>query len=189
MAVKIRLARAGAKKAPFYRVVAADSRVSARRRSSNPRALNPRTAALDGRFDLVKIVAWSARGSTDRSREKLIAIAKGEKTAPVVDEDLQEGRSQGGRRSRGLPRRPQLRPLPSLRLLLKRPLPRKSLRKKLPPKRLPVRPPPRKPLLPRPKLLQRPSSTWLQPPTLTNSSRFLVTSLVEFPDDVKIEKR
>ncbi len=81
MAVKIRLARAGAKKAPFYRVVAADSR--------SPRdgrfieilgRYNPRTEPSSVELDLEKVDAWIAKGAQPtEAAAKLIAIARGEK--------------------------------------------------------------------------------------------------------------
>jgi small subunit ribosomal protein S16 len=86
LAVKIRLARAGAKKAPFYRVVVADSR--------SPRdgrfieilgRYNPRTQPSTVEIDVEKIDAWIAKGAVPtEAAGKLIAIAKGEKTAPVA---------------------------------------------------------------------------------------------------------
>lgn len=88
MAVRIRLARAGAKKAPFYRVVAADSR--------SPRdgrfieilgRYNPRTKPSTVELDLDKVKAWIAKGAQPSEVvAKLIAIAEGTKTAPSVEE-------------------------------------------------------------------------------------------------------
>jgi small subunit ribosomal protein S16 len=87
LAVKIRLARAGAKKAPFYRVVVADAR--------SPRdgrfieilgRYNPRTQPSTVEIDVEKADAWLAKGAVPtESAAKLIAIAKGEKTAPKVE--------------------------------------------------------------------------------------------------------
>ena len=84
MAVKIRLARHGAKKRPFYRVVVADGRM--------PR--DGRYIELVGRYnpvsdpkmidiDLERVDAWIAQGAqpTD-SVSHLIAIARGEKPEP-----------------------------------------------------------------------------------------------------------
>ncbi len=85
MTVKIRLARAGAKKAPLYRVVVADSR--------SPRdgrfieiigRYNPRTQPSTVEIDIAKADAWIAKGAQPSEVvAKLIAIVKGEKTAPV----------------------------------------------------------------------------------------------------------
>jgi len=87
LAVKIRLARAGAKKAPFYRVVVADAR--------SPRdgrfieiigRYNPRTQPSTVEIDVEKADAWLAKGAVaTESAAKLIAIAKGEKTAPKAE--------------------------------------------------------------------------------------------------------
>ena len=74
MAVKIRLARHGAKKAPFYRIVVADSR--------SPRdgrfidrigTYNPRTQPSDIRVDADKAREWLDKGAqpTDQVRKLL----------------------------------------------------------------------------------------------------------------------
>ena len=84
MAVKIRLARHGAKKRPFYRVVVADARM--------PR--DGRYIELVGRYnpisdpklidiDLERVDAWIAQGAQPtESVSHLIAIARGEKPMP-----------------------------------------------------------------------------------------------------------
>jgi small subunit ribosomal protein S16 len=82
LAVKIRLARAGAKKAPFYRVVAADGR-SARdgRFIEILGRYNPRTQPSTVELDLAKIDAWISKGAQPtEAAGKLIAIVRGEKT-------------------------------------------------------------------------------------------------------------
>ena len=86
MAVKIRLARAGAHKAPFYRVVAADSRAPRDGRFIEILGrYNPRTQPSTVEIDLAKVDAWLAKGATPtETAGKLIAIARGEKTAPVA---------------------------------------------------------------------------------------------------------
>ncbi len=74
MAVKIRLARHGAKKAPFYRIVVADSR--------SPRdgrfidrigTYNPRTQPSDIQVDAEKAKEWLGKGAqpTDQVRKLL----------------------------------------------------------------------------------------------------------------------
>ncbi len=74
MAVKIRLARHGAKKAPFYRIVVADSR--------SPRdgrfidrigTYNPRTQPSDIQVDAEKAKEWLETGAqpTDQVRQLL----------------------------------------------------------------------------------------------------------------------
>ena len=84
MAVKIRLARHGAKKRPFYRVVVADGRM--------PR--DGRYIELVGRYnpvsdpkmidiDLERVDAWIAQGAQPTNAvSHLIAIARGEKPEP-----------------------------------------------------------------------------------------------------------
>lgn len=85
MAVKIRLARHGAKKAPFYRVVVADGR--ARRDGRFIEIVgryNPRTEPSTVEIDVEKIEAWIAKGAQPTEAvTKLIAIAKGEKQVPT----------------------------------------------------------------------------------------------------------
>ncbi len=74
MAVKIRLARHGAKKAPFYRIVVADSR--------SPRdgrfidrigTYNPRTQPSEIKVDAEKAKEWLEKGAqpTDQVRKLL----------------------------------------------------------------------------------------------------------------------
>jgi small subunit ribosomal protein S16 len=82
LSVKIRLARHGAKKAPFYRVVVADERAPRDGRfieivgRYNPR-LNPSGIELD----IEKIDAWLAKGAQPtEAAAKLIAAARGEKS-------------------------------------------------------------------------------------------------------------
>lgn len=87
MAVKIRLARHGAKKAPYYRIVVADGR--ARRDGRFIEILgryNPRTEPSTVEVDVEKVEAWIAKGAQPTEAVvKLVAIAKGEKEAPVVE--------------------------------------------------------------------------------------------------------
>lgn len=75
MAVKIRLTRLGAKKAPFYRVVVADSRA--------PRdgkyidligTYNPLTDPAEIKIDAAKAQKWLANGATptETARELLV---------------------------------------------------------------------------------------------------------------------
>jgi small subunit ribosomal protein S16 len=78
LSVKIRLARAGAKKAPFYRVVVADSRAPRDGRFIEILGrYNPRTEPSTIELDLEKIDAWLAKGAQPSERmARLIAIAK-----------------------------------------------------------------------------------------------------------------
>lgn len=87
MAVKIRLARTGAKKAPYYRVVVADSR--ARRDGRFIEIVgryNPRTQPSTVELDVEKVKAWVAQGAQmTETVEKLLAIAEGTKEAPSAE--------------------------------------------------------------------------------------------------------
>ena len=84
MSVKIRLARHGAKKSPFYRVVVADER--SRRNGRNIELVgryDPRSNPSIVDLDLEKIDGWLAKGAQPtEAAQKLIAIARGEKAAP-----------------------------------------------------------------------------------------------------------
>ncbi len=87
MTTRIRLQRAGMKKAPFYRVVVADQR--------SPRdgrfievigRYNPRTTPSTVVLDVEKTEAWIAKGAQPSEVvTKLLAIAKGEKEAPTAE--------------------------------------------------------------------------------------------------------
>ena len=85
MAVKIRLARHGAKKAPFYRVVVADGR--SRRDGRFLEIIgryDPRTDPSTVELDVDKVDAWVAKGAQPTEAVvKLVAIARGEKIAPT----------------------------------------------------------------------------------------------------------
>lgn len=87
MAVKIRLARHGAKKAPFYRIVVADGR--ARRDGRFIEVVgryNPRTNPSTVEVDVEKVDAWIAKGAQPTEAVvKLVAIARGEKAAPAEE--------------------------------------------------------------------------------------------------------
>ena len=64
MAVKIRLARHGAKKAPYYRVVIADSRAPRDgRRIEEVGRYNPCVEPPMIKLDLAKVDEWIARGA------------------------------------------------------------------------------------------------------------------------------
>jgi len=90
VSVKIRLARHGAKKAPYYRVVIADER--SRRDGRFIEIVgryNPRTEPSTIELDLEKIDAWVAKGAQPtEAAAKLMAIARGEKTVPVEEAKL-----------------------------------------------------------------------------------------------------
>ena len=90
LAVKIRLARHGAKKAPFYRVVVSDGR--ARRDGRFIEIVgryNPRTSPSTVELDLEKVDAWIAKGAQPtEAAGKLIAIARGDKQVPEKTETV-----------------------------------------------------------------------------------------------------
>ena len=96
MSVKIRLARHGAKKAPYYRVVIADER--SRRDGRFIEIVgryNPRTEPSTIELDLDKIDAWIAKGAQPtEAAGKLIAIARGEKTVPVEEAKVSKKAAQ-----------------------------------------------------------------------------------------------
>ncbi len=87
MAMKIRLARGGSKKRPFYRIVAADSRMPRDGRfieklgTYNP--LLPKDSEERVKMDVEKIQEWIAKGAqpTDRVARMLEAAGVREKTA------------------------------------------------------------------------------------------------------------
>jgi small subunit ribosomal protein S16 len=87
LAVKIRLARHGAKKAPYYRVVVADGR--ARRDGRFIEIVgryNPRVTPSFVEIDLEKVDAWIAKGAQPtEAAGKIIAIARGEKEVPAAE--------------------------------------------------------------------------------------------------------
>ena len=86
MAMKIRLARGGSKKRPFYRIVAADSRMPRDGRfieklgTYNP--LLPKDSEDRVQMDVEKIQAWIAKGAqpTDRVARMLEAAGATPKT-------------------------------------------------------------------------------------------------------------
>lgn len=64
MAVKIRLRRMGAKKAPFYRIVVADSRYPRDGRFIDEVGYyNPLTDPIDLKVDTEKVQKWIANGA------------------------------------------------------------------------------------------------------------------------------
>jgi small subunit ribosomal protein S16 len=96
VSVKIRLARHGAKKAPFYRVVVADERS---RRDGRFLEIvgryNPRSEPSFVELDLEKIDAWVAKGAQPtEAAAKLIAIARGEKELPAEEAKVSKKAAQ-----------------------------------------------------------------------------------------------
>ena len=87
MAVKIRLARHGAKMRPYYRVVVADSRAPRDGRIiEEVGRYNPMTAPKTITLDLEKIADWQSKGAqpTDAAAALAKAAIEGEKTETVV---------------------------------------------------------------------------------------------------------
>jgi len=90
LSVKIRLARHGAKKAPFYRVVVADER--------KPRdgrfieivgRYNPRLEPSGVELNMESVDAWLAKGAQPtEAAAKLIEIARGDKKPVEVEKKL-----------------------------------------------------------------------------------------------------
>ena len=87
MSTRIRLQRAGMKKAPFYRVVVADQRAPRDGRFIELLGrYNPRTTPSTVELDVEKTEAWIAKGAQPSEVVvKLLAIAKGEKEAPKAE--------------------------------------------------------------------------------------------------------
>jgi small subunit ribosomal protein S16 len=81
MAMKIRLARGGSKKRPFYRIVAADSRMPRDGRfieklgTYNP--LLPKDSEERVQMDVEKVQAWIAKGAQPTDRVKRMLEAAG----------------------------------------------------------------------------------------------------------------
>ncbi|MDO8848335.1 MAG: 30S ribosomal protein S16 [Coriobacteriia bacterium] len=96
MAVKIRLARAGAKKAPFYRVVAADSRAPRDGRFIEILGrYNPRTDPSTIELNVEKIDAWIAKGAQpSETVARLLAIAKNPEAAAPTKESALSKKAQ-----------------------------------------------------------------------------------------------
>ena len=78
MAVKIRLARHGAKKRPYYRIVVADSRAPRDGKFiEEVGRYNPCVHPHLIQFDMEKVDRWLADGAQPTERvEKLLAIAR-----------------------------------------------------------------------------------------------------------------
>ena len=78
MAVKIRLRRVGAKKAPFYRVVVADSRYPRDGRFiEEVGTYNPLTEPVTVNVDAEKIQKWIANGAQPTDTVKRLLKNKG----------------------------------------------------------------------------------------------------------------
>ncbi len=88
MAVKIRLARHGAKKRPYYRVVVADSRMPRDGRYIEEiGAYNPVSNPKMIKINLEKVDEWIAKGAQPSgTAAKLIEIARGTAPEPKAKE-------------------------------------------------------------------------------------------------------
>ncbi len=77
MAVKIRLARHGSKKAPFYRIVVADARSPRDGRFiDRVGTYNPRTDPSEIRVDAQKAKEWLAKGAQPTNQvRKLLKVS------------------------------------------------------------------------------------------------------------------
>ena len=83
MAVKIRLARHGAKKRPYYRVVVADSRAPRDGRIiEEVGRYNPMTAPKTINLDLEKIADWQSKGA--QLTDAVAALVKAAKEAEAA---------------------------------------------------------------------------------------------------------
>ena len=93
MAVKIRLRRMGAKKAPFYRIVVADSRYPRDGRFIEEiGTYNPVATPTEVKVDAEKAKQWIANGAqpTDTVKEILKKAGVGAKAAPAVEAPAEE---------------------------------------------------------------------------------------------------
>ena len=78
MAVKIRLRRMGAKKAPFYRIVVADSRYPRDGRFIEELGYyNPMTEPADVKVDADKVKEWMANGAQPTDTVKALLKKSG----------------------------------------------------------------------------------------------------------------
>ena len=97
MAVKIRLARHGAKKRPYYRVVVADSRAPRDGRIiEEVGRYNPMTAPKTINLDLEKIADWQGRSAHRRRRRSGQGRQRGREDRDRRQE-VQEAARQRGR--------------------------------------------------------------------------------------------
>ncbi len=84
MAVKIRLTRMGAKKAPFYRIVIADSKVSRDGKCIDVIGhYNPTTDPVDLVVDVDKAKKWIANGAQPTETVKSLLVATGAMDKPA----------------------------------------------------------------------------------------------------------
>jgi small subunit ribosomal protein S16 len=112
MAMKIRLARGGSKKRPFYRIVAADSRMPRDGRfieklgTYNP--LLPKDSEERVKMDMERVQYWLGQGAQPTDRVSRFLEAAGVSRRKSAQQP-QEGRA-GHRRPRSAPKRRPRRP-------------------------------------------------------------------------------
>ncbi|HET6497661.1 MAG TPA: 30S ribosomal protein S16 [Coriobacteriia bacterium] len=96
MAVKIRLARAGAKKAPFYRIVAADSRAPRDGRFIEILGrYNPRVEPSLIEIDIERAEAWLGKGAQmTQTVARLFKVAKDPAATPPPSDVRPSKKSQ-----------------------------------------------------------------------------------------------
>ena len=92
MAVKIRLARHGAKKAPYYRVVVADARARRDGRFiEDVGRYNPSVEPAFVKLDVEKIETWIKQGAQPtKTVERLLKIAREQVEDTVVPEQVED---------------------------------------------------------------------------------------------------
>ena len=93
MAVKIRLARHGSKKRPYYRVVVTDSR---KRREGRPieevGRYNPLTTPKTIDLDLEKITEWQGKGA--QLSDAVAALVKAAQEGPKAPAEAKKSKKQ-----------------------------------------------------------------------------------------------
>ena len=118
MAMKIRLARGGSKKRPFYRIVAADSRMPRDGRfieklgTYNP--LLPKDSEDRVKMDIERVQYWLSQGAqpTDRVARMLEAAGVKKKKSATTPRRVTRQESQGARRRKPPRQPPQQKPQP-----------------------------------------------------------------------------
>jgi len=92
LAVKIRLARHGAKKAPYYRVVVADARARRDGRFiEDVGRYNPSVEPAFVKLDVEKIETWIKQGAQPtKTVERLLKIAREQVEDTVVPEQVED---------------------------------------------------------------------------------------------------
>ena len=93
MAVKIRLARHGSKKRPYYRVVVADSRSPRDGRFiEEVGRYNPLTSPKTISLDIEKIAEWQAKGA--QLTDAVAALMKAAEEGPKAQTEVKKSKKQ-----------------------------------------------------------------------------------------------